>query len=184
MPLKKYNTTTSIIQASTSSSSSSLMTRLSNNNNNVDNINEATSPKLSPNSQKQYINNSSPPASLSSTHQTLANQISSLSELLPNIIEATAASGLNASSGSASATITPCSNRMASNPSTTTQCLPSDVRLRIDNIFSQLKTDLMREFNLMYAENLRLQEQIDSQKEANGHRSTVRIFLFLNLTKL
>ncbi len=104
MPLKKYNTTSALL-ASTSSSSSTFLTH--------ENFTE-TSPKISPNAV--YTNNnsnsklsSSPPTTPS--QKNFANQISSLSELLPNIIEAAAASGLNASSGSASATITPSSNK-------------------------------------------------------------------------
>ena len=109
MPLKKYNTTSALL-ASTSSSSSTFLTH--------ENFTE-TSPKISPtavynnnsnnNSNNSKLSSSPPPTTPS--QKNFANQISSLSELLPNIIEAAAASGLNASSGSASATITPSSNK-------------------------------------------------------------------------
>ena len=105
MPLKKYNTASALL-ASTSSSSSTFLTQQQTHECNID-----PSPKTSPtcnntNNIKQSHQSPPPP-----TNKNLANQISSLSELLPNIIVAAAASGLNASSGSASATITPSSNK-------------------------------------------------------------------------
>jgi len=115
MPLKKYNTTSALL-ASTSSSSSTFLTQQA-----YDNYSIETSPKISPTCNSSKQSHQSPPpqppptttttTSLSHTNKNLANQISSLSEILPNIIEAAAASGLNASSGSASATITPSSNK-------------------------------------------------------------------------
>ncbi len=103
MPLKKYNTASALL-ASTSSSSSTFLTQQTHEYN-ID-PSTKTSPTCNNTNIKQSHQSPPPP-----TNKNLANQISSLSELLPNIIEATAASGLNASSGSASATITPSSNK-------------------------------------------------------------------------
>ena len=141
MPLRKYNTATILIP--TSSSTPPFQTAIT--------INQPFSTKsVSPSPPDTSKSNMSPKSSLNgiqvSSSYSIANQISSLSDLLPNTMES-AASSASASSGSATATVTPTNN---------TFNLPIEIKTRLHNIFHQIE----KEFDLLYAENLRLQQQL------------------------
>ena len=144
MPLKKYNTTTGLLTSSSALTSSCSAHKLAH--------------ALSNEQSEQNVQQIGSPTTSKRCGATLANQISSLSELLPNTVEAAASYALNASSGSASATITPCSNRdtatIATNSSSHTliSVLPGDIKHRLHAIFAQIE----REFDALYAENIRL----------------------------
>ena len=78
------------------------------------------------------------------SHQSIANQMSSLSELLPNIIEAAASSAALASSAGSAADTLPSAS------------IPNELKSRLHDIFKQIE----HEFDLIYAENLRLHQQL------------------------
>ena len=156
MPLEKYTTKPAQEKSSSSTSSS----------NNSKNSNAALdrrlidSKSLSPksNSPSPTFNekqSSSPPPHSSSFLKTaqnqnqannfsIANQMSSISELLPNVIEAAASSA----AGSATDTLILNNSNIIS--------IPPELKLRLNNIFKQIEF----EFDKIYTENLRLHQQI------------------------
>ena len=153
MPLEKYPTKAAQEKSSSSTSSS----------NNSKSSNAALDRRLvdSPKSNSPSPTFNEPPpssssllkATLNQNNSSIANQMSSISELLPNVIEAAASSA----AGSATDTLIPSS-------SSSLISIPPEIKLRLNNIFKQIEL----EFDKIYTENLRLHQQItDSPKQTH-----------------
>lgn len=103
-------------------------------------------------------------------HSNLTNHLYSISDLLPNIIESAVSCSASAAGSASAALNSNSSNLNTSSSSSASSSCPTDrplneIKSRLYEIFSQIE----REFDHLYTENLRLKQQIQ-QCEKSGNQ--------------
>jgi WD40 repeat protein len=159
MPLKKYNTLSVLIENTIPTTT----TMNNNSNSNLDYSNKSSSSPSSNSSTNSPNSSAKNQPQLSQSPTSIANQMSLLNELLPNIIESAAGVSASSVSGSATATLI---NQNESLFNYSTYCtlnninssnqLPVELKTKLYNIFNQIE----KEFDNLYTQNLKLQQQL------------------------
>lgn len=162
MPLKKYNTLSVLIENTIPTTTT--MNNNNNSNSNLDYSNKSSSsPSSNSSSNSPNSNSKNHQPQLSQSPTSIANQMSLLNELLPNIIESAAGASASSNSGSATATLI---HQNESSYNYSTYCsinninpsnqLPVELKTKLYNIFNQIE----KEFDNLYSQNIKLQQQL------------------------